>query len=284
MNTGLSDRLKELEHSFSKGQKLIANFIENHYDKVAFMTAAKLGQSVGVSESTVVRFAMEVGYSGYSEFQQAIHDMARNKLDSVQKLKITSENFTLEDLLQASLSQDIDIIKKTKETVDEKEFYNAVDAISHSDSVYIIGAGSSIAPATFLAHYMSLIFDKVTLLDATSEEYMLRQLMHLKKGDTVIGISFPRYTKRAVKAMSYAKDKGATTVAITDNHFSPITEFSKHILTAMSDMVSFVDSIVGPLSLINALIVTIAIKRKTEVSSTLKRLEDIWDEYGVYEK
>ncbi len=284
MNIQLSERLKKCEGNFSKGQKLIAGFIEEHYDKVAFMTAARLGNSVGVSESTVVRFATEIGYSGYSEFQLAIHDMARNKLNSVQKLEITSENYKLDELLEASLNQDIDLIKKTKENIDVDEFYKAVNAIVNSENLYIIGAGSSLAPATFLSHYMSLIFDNVTLLTATSEEHMLQQLMRLEKGDTVIGISYPRYTKRAVKAMAYAKDKGANTVAITDNKFSPITEHSKYVLTAMSDMVSFVDSIVGPLSLINALIVTIAIQKKAEVVKNLNRLEAIWDEYGVYEK
>lgn len=284
MNIQLSERIKACEKDFSKGQKLIAKFIEEHYDKVAFMTASRLGNTVGVSESTVVRFATEIGYSGYPQLQQAMQEMIRNKLTSVQRLRITSEGTPVEELLDASLDQDIDIIKRTREGVCRQEFYKAADAISKSKNIYILGAGSSLALATFLTHYLGLVFEHVTLLEAISEAGILQQLMRIGSDDAVIGISFPRYSKRAVKALKYSVDKGACAVAITDSHLSPLAESAQHVLIAKSDMVSFVDSLVGPLSLINALIVTIAIKRKEDVAKNLQTLEDIWDEYGVYEK
>ena len=284
MNIQLEERIRSKEKSFSKGQRLIAKFITEHYDKVAFMTASKLGSTVGVSESTVVRFATEIGYSGYPQLQQAMQEMIRNKLTSVQRLEITSSNIPLEELLDASLDQDIDIIRRTKEGVSREQFYSAVDALSQAKNIYILGAGSSLALATFLAHYMGLIFADVHMLDATSEAQILQQMVRVTEEDAVIGISFPRYSKRAVKALRYASDRGASTIAITDSALSPIASCARYSLLARSDMVSFVDSLVGPLSLINALIVTIAIKKKHEVTETLQTLEDIWDEYGVYEK
>ncbi|MEG1426376.1 MAG: MurR/RpiR family transcriptional regulator [Oscillospiraceae bacterium] len=284
MNIQLSERIKAREKTFSKGQRLIAKFIEEHYDKVAFMTASKLGNTVGVSESTVVRFATEIGYDGYPQLQQAMQEMIRNRLTSVQRLEITSNAIPIEELLDASIEQDLDIIKRTREGISGKEFYAAADAISGSKTVYVLGAGSSLALATFLTHYLSLIFEHVHLLDAMSEAQILQQMMRLGKGDAVIGISFPRYSKRAVKALKYAQDKGAEAIAITDSPLSPLAQSAQYVLTAKSDMVSFVDSLVGPLSLINALIVTIAIKKKPEVIKNLQKLEKIWDEYAVYEK
>lgn len=284
MNIQLSERIKACEKNFSKGQRLIARFIEEHYDKVAFMTASKLGNTVGVSESTVVRFATEIGYSGYPQLQQAMQEMIRNRLTSVQRLEITSNSVPLNELLDASIEQDMDILKHTRENLCRDQFYAAAKAVSKSKRVYVLGAGSSLALATFLAHYMGLIFDQVILLDAASEANLLQQMMKIDSTDAIIGISFPRYSKRAVKAIKYAVDKGACAVAITDSHLSPLAESAQHVLIAKSDMVSFVDSLVGPLSLINALIVTVAIERKTEVVRNLQMLEDIWDEYGIYEK
>lgn len=284
MNSQLVQKIRQYEKGFSKGQKLIAKYIEEHYDKVAFMTASKLGATVGVSESTVVRFATEIGYSGYPGLQQAMQDMIRNRLTSVQRLEITSTNVPLEELLDASVAQDIDIVKRTLENVSKEAFYGASDAIAKSKNIYILGAGSSLALATFLKHYMNLIFDNVILLDESSEAMVLQQLMKVTKDDAVIVISFPRYSKRAIKAIQYSTDKGACSVAITDIKESPLAKFAKYSIFAKSDMVSFVDSLVAPLSMINALIVTIAIKRKEQLIHNLKNLEDIWDEYGVYEK
>ena len=265
MNIQLTNRIKQNARSFSKGQRLIAKYIEEHYDKVAFMTASKLGATVGVSESTVVRFATEIGYSGYPALQQAMQEMIRNRMTSVQRL-------------------DIDIIRRTKESISHEEFYRAADALVKVKKVYIIGAGSSLAIATFLSYYFSLVFDSVQLISATSEAQILQQMVHIGEGDALVGISFPRYSKKAVKALKYASDRGATVVAITDSTLSPLTKYAEHVLLAKSDMVSFVDSLVGPMALINALIVTVAIKKKDEVANTLLNLETIWDEYGVYEK
>lgn len=284
MNSQLTDRIKENSGGFSKGQRMIAKYIEEHSEKVAFMTAARLGTTVGVSESTVVRFATEIGYSGYPALQQAIQEMIRSKLTSVQRLEMTSTNIDPTRLLDAVLEQDIDILRRTKENVDRKSFYEAADALVGAKRVYVLGAGSSLALATFLAHYLRLVFDTVHLIEATSEATILQQMIRLGPEDAIIAISFPRYSKKAAKTMKYASDRGAATIAITDSSLSPVARVSSHLLLARSDMVSFVDSLVGPLSLINALIVTVAIKKKDEVADTLRKIEGIWDEYGIYEK
>lgn len=284
MNIQLTDRIKQNAKSFSKGQRLIAKYIEEHYDKAASMTASKLGSVVGVSESTVVRFATEIGYSGYPAMQIAMQEMIRNRMTSVQRLEMTSANYPVEALLEATLDQDIDIIRGTKETISSEDFYRAVNALVNVKRVYIIGAGSSFALASFLSHYFSLIFDSVQLIDATSEARVLQQIVHIGEGDAMVGISFPRYSKRVAKSFKYASNRGATVVGITDSMLSPLAEYAQHVLLAKSDMVSFVDSLVGPLALINALIVTIAIRKKDEVARNLHDLESIWDEYGVYEK
>ena len=284
MNSQLSDRIKMKSATFSKGQRLIAKYIEEHSDKVAFMTASRLGATVGVSESTVVRFATEIGYSGYPALQQAMQEMIRSQLTSVQRLEMTSSNIAPERLLDAVLEQDIDILRRTKETVNREDFYRAADALQRAQRVYILGAGSSLALATFLSHYFRLVFDTVHLVEATSEATILQQMIHAGEGDAIIAISFPRYSKKAAKALQYASDRGVSTIAITDSPLSPLARHASHVLLARSDMVSFVDSLVGPLSLINALIVTVAIRRKGEVADTLRKIENIWDEYGVYEK
>jgi DNA-binding MurR/RpiR family transcriptional regulator len=284
MNSQLSERIRQKSSGFSKGQRLIARYIEEHSDKVAFMTASRLGATVGVSESTVVRFATEIGYSGYPALQQAMQEMIRNKLTSVQRWEMTSRNIETERLLDVVVEQDIDILRHTKETIDREEFYRAADELVKAEKVYILGAGSSLALATFMAHYLRLVFDTVHLIEATSEATILQQLIRAKKGDALIAISFPRYSKKAAKTVKYATDQGLSTVAITDSPMSPIAEHASHLLLARSDMVSFVDSLVGPLSIINALIVTVAIKKKADVGETLRKFEHIWDEYGVYEK
>lgn len=251
---------------------------------MAFMTASKLGAIVGVSESTVVRFATEIGYSGYPALQQAMQEMVRSKLTSVQRLEMTSRNIEKERLLDTVFDQDIGILRRTKEHTDHDSFYNAVKALVPVKKIYIIGAGSSLAIATFLSHYFELIFESVHLIEATSDAQIYQQMIRVNKEDAIIAISFPRYSKKAAKALQYASGRGAVTVAITDSKASPLARCASHLLLARSDMVSFVDSLVAPLSLVNALIVTIAIEKKDEVSDTLQRIEDIWDEYAVYEK
>ncbi len=284
VNSHLSERIRENSPGFSKGQRRIAQYIEEHSDQVAFMTASKLGQTVGVSESTVVRFATEIGYSGYPALQQAMQEMIRSKLTSVQRLERTAGNYTEEQLLDAVLEQDIDILRRTKDNIDHAAFYQAVDVLTRARKVYIYGAGSSLALATFLAHYLRLVFDSVQLIDATSEAGIFQQLVWGGEGDAIIAISFPRYSKKAAKTLQFAQAKKISTFAVTDSELSPLAKYAQHLLLARSDMVSFVDSFVGPLTVLNALIVTVAIRRKELVARTLGEIEHVWDEYEVYEK
>lgn len=284
MNHRLSERIRNKSASFSKGQKLIAKYIEEHPDKVAFMTASRLGQTVGVSESTVVRFATEIGYTGYPALQEAMQEMIRSKLTTVQRLEMTFSNTEKDKMLEMVLDRDIGIIRRTKENINHAMFYSAVRALVPAKRVYVLGAGSSLALATFLTHYFNLVFESVTLIEATSEAQIYQQMIHVDKEDAIIAISFPRYSKKAAQALRYAQTKGAATIAITDSELSPLVKYASHLLLARSDMVSFVDSLVGPLSLINALIVTVATEKKEEVSEVLSKIENIWDEYSVYEK
>lgn len=284
MNDQLSEKIQASRRGFSKSQRAIARYLQEHPDEVAFMTASRLGTAVGVSESTVVRFATEIGYSGYPAMQQAVQEMIRNKMTSFQRLEMTSRNIPPERLLDAVLGQDIDILRRTREGLNSQDFYDAVDALVGAKRVFVLGAGSSLALATFLAHYLQLIFDNVLLMEATSEAQILQQMVRVGEGDAIIAISFPRYSKKAAKALKYASSRGMTAIGITDSLLSPLAESASHVLLARSDMVSFVDSLVGPLSVINALIVTVAIRKKNEVSGVLEHIESIWDEYGVYEK
>lgn len=284
MNNLLAIRIQNKMAGFSKGQKLIAKYIEEHYDKVAFMTASRLGATVGVSESTVVRFATEIGYAGYPQLQQAMQEMIRNKLTSVQRMQVTADRIGKSDVLDTVFNQDIDIIRRTMEETSHDNFYKSVDAIIAARKIYIIGTRSSSALATFLSYYFNLIFDNVLLVQSTSEGEIFEQMIRIDKRDVVIGISFPRYSRKAVKAMDFAHKQGATVIAITDSSFSPLAKPADYLLLARSDIASIVDSLVAPLSLINALIVTTALKKSGEVTQVFKRLEDIWDEYGVYEK
>ena len=270
--------------SFSKGQKLIANYILNHYDKAAFMTAAKLGATVGVSESTVVRFATEIGFDGYPKLQKALHEMIRNRLTSVQRIQVTDEQIGQDDVLDKVLNLDIEKIRKTLEETSRKDFERAVDSIVNAETIYIIGTRSAAPLASFMWFYFNQMFKHVRLVQTTSVSEMFEQIMRIKEGDVFIGITFPRYSKRTVNAANFAKQNGAKVIAITDSNISPIAETADHLLLARSDMASFVDSLVAPLSVINALIVAVGIRKKDEISSTYERLEQIWDEYNVYEK
>lgn len=283
MDGRLTERIRAHSDYFSKGQKLIAKFIEEYPEQVAFMTASRLGATVGVSESTVVRFATEIGYSGYPQLQQAMQEMVRNRLTSLQRLEMTSRNITTEKLLDSILDQDVNTLKRTKEQIDHIAFYGAVQALIPAERVYVLGAGSSLALATFMAHYFELIFKSVHLIEATSEAQIYQQMIRVRGEDAIVAISFPRYSQNAKKALQYAKERGAATIAITDTRLSPLAKYASYLLLARSDMVSFVDSLVGPLSVINALIVTVAIEKKNEVGETLQKLEEIWTEYSVYE-
>jgi len=270
--------------TFSKGQKLIAKFILSSYDKAAFMTASKLGKTVNVSESTVVRFAAELGYDGYPSMQKALQEMIRNKLTSIQRIEVSNDRIGNQDVLSMVMHSDIEKIRMTLEETDRKSFDASVEAIVAARRIYILGVRSSSALAGFLSFYFNLIFENVLQVNTTSSSEIFEQILRVGKEDVVIGISFPRYSRRTVKAMRFARDREATVVAITDSQTSPLAEIATHTLLAKSDMASFVDSLVAPLSLINSLIVAVGRKKNEDLSETFEILEQIWAEYEVYEK
>ncbi len=269
--------------SFSKGQKLIARFIMDSYDKAAFMTACKLGKTVNVSESTVVRFAAELGYDGYPSMQKALQEMIRNKLTSVQRIEVSNDRMGNQDILSMVMQSDIEKIRITLDETDRDSFDQAVDAITSGKKVYILGVRSASALANFISFYFTLIFDNVVHVDTTSISEVFEQVMRIGPGDVFLGLSFPRYSKRTVRAMQYAKDRGAKVIAITDSSASPLAEIADVSLYAKSDMASFVDSLVAPLSLVNALIVACSRRNNGQLQSTFSKLEKIWDEYEVYQ-
>ncbi len=284
MNNDLFALINEWMPKISKGHKKIAQYILVHYDKAAFMTAAKLGETVGVSESTVVRFASELGYDGYPGLQKALQDAMRNKLTAVQRIEVSLDQLKDGEVFRSVLMHDIEHIRHTLEETAMADFERAVDNIVSAEHVYVMGIRSSAALASFLGYYFKLMLPNVTLVQTGSRSELYEQLMHLSDKDVLIGISFPRYSKQTVNAISYAHNKGAKSIAITDSVESPIANNADSVLIARSDMVSFVDSLVAPLSLINALIVAVSIKNKEVVASNFALLEEIWDEYDVYEK
>ena len=284
MNHDILALIQENMHTFSKCQKRIANFILESYDKAAFMTASRLGKKVGVSESTVVRFAAELGYDGYPDMQKSLQKMIRNRLTSVQRIEVTNDRIGDQDLLSMVLQSDMEKIRLTLEELDRDAFEKAVDAIVSARKIYIIGVRSSAAIATFLAFYFNLIFDNVVKVSANTASEVFENLLRVGEGDVVIGVSFPRYSSRTVQAMSFARDRKATTIAITDSEASPLAPICTYTLKARSDMASFVDSLVAPLSLVNALLVAVSRKKNDDLAHTFETLEGIWDEYGVYEK
>jgi len=284
MEQDLLSSINEMYPKFSKGQRLIASYIMDHFDKAAFMTASRLGATVGVSESTVVRFASEIGYEGYPELQKALQEMLRNKLTTVQRMDVTTGQLENTNILEKVLNRDIEKIRNTLEKTSTTDFNGAVDAICSAKSIYIIGVRSSAALAQFLSYYFHHIFSNVHLINTTSRSEMFEQIMHMGPEDVLIGISFPRYSKRTVQASHYAHSNGAKVIAITDSDRSPIAGVSDYLLLAWGDMISFVDSLVAPLSLINALLVAIGLKKLDEIAQTYDRLEEIWDKYEVYEK
>lgn len=282
MITHLLTRIDLMMNSFSKGQKRIALYIEEHYDKAAFMTASKLGETVGVSESTVVRFATELGYDGYPKLQKAMQEMIRNKLTSVQRIEVTSSRIGDNNVLDSVLNQDIDKIRRTIEETSHEDFNRAVDEICNAERIYIFGARSTAAIANFLAYYFELIFDNVRVITTTSPASTHEQIFRITGKDVMIGISFPRYSSMSVETMDFARSRGAHAIAITDSMASPLVQSADSILIARSDMASIVDSLVAPLSLINALIVATVLKKKDEVSETFNNLERVWNRDGVY--
>ena len=270
--------------SFSKGQRAIGQFILDSYDKAAFMTASRLGQTVHVSESTVVRFAAELGYDGYPGMQKALQEMVRSRLTSVQRIEIADGRLGNQEVLSTVMQADIEKIRMTLEETDRESFYRAVEAILSAHRIYVLGARSASALADFLCYYFELIFDNTIPVHATSSSETFEQLLRVGEEDVVIGISFPRYSSRTVKAMRFARERGARVIAITDSEASPLAEIATEKLLAKSDMASFVDSLVAPLSLINALIVAVGRRRKRDIERIFSDLEQIWSEHGVYEQ
>ena len=284
MKKDVLERIKRDFSSYSKGQKLIASFILENYDKAAYMTAAKMGALVGVSESTVVRFATQLDYDGYPEFQRSLQEVIRSKLTSVQRIQVTNSRIGDGDVLESVLSADAEKIRRTLESVDRLSFAQAVDKIVGAKNIYIIGVRSSSSLAGFLNFNLRLIFNNVHFVQTTSGSEMFEQLMHMGEDDVMIAISFPRYSKRIINAVEYAHSVGADVIALTDSASSPIAEYADQLLTAQSDMASFVDSLVAPLSIINAIIVGVSRVKGEEISRQLEKLEGIWDEYEVYDK
>ena len=270
--------------TFSKGQKLISNYILENYDKAAYMTASKLGKIVNVSESTVVRFAIELGFSGYPEFQHVLQEIVRTRLTAFQRMEVTNSLIGDGDILSAVLLGDVDKIKDTLDTVDKAAFEEAVEEIAGAKNIYILGVRASSSLAGFLSHGLCMMFDNVKFIQTTSGSEMFEQIMSVGEDDVVIAISFPRYSKRIIHAVNFAKSKGADVVAITDSEASPIAAGANQILAAKSDMASIVDSLVAPMSIINAIIVALSRKKQDELRVRLRRLEEIWDEYDVYDK
>lgn len=282
MYQALLTRIETMMPKLSKGQRRIAAFISEEYDKAAFMTAAKLGETVGVSESTVVRFATEIGYDGYPKLQNAMQEMIRDKLTSVQRIEVTCNRIGTSSVLENVLNQDIDKIKRTLEETSRGDFRQAVDAIVNAKNIYIFAVRSASALANFLAYYFELIFGNVRVVSTTSKVQIYEELFHISEDDAMIGISFPRYSSTAVDAMNFAKDKKASVIALTDSMISPLVEPADYVLLARSDMASIVDSLVAPLSLINALIVATVLTKKDDVINTFQELESAWEKYGVY--
>ena len=279
--------LKKIEQGFdgfSKGQKSIANYITAHYEKAAYMTAAKLGALADVSESTVVRFACQLGFDGYPEFQRALRELVRTNLTSFQRVEVSDSIIGDKDILTQVVLSDAEKLRNTLDTIDRGAFENAVDKIIGAKRIYILGVRSSATLAGFLHYNLQMAFDNLTLVQTTSGSEMLEQIMRIDKDDVMIAISFPRYSKRIINAVEFAKDKGADVIALTDSNASPIAQSADQVLTASSDMASFVDSLVAPMSIINAIAVSVAKKKKEELTVRLKTLEEIWDEYDVYDK
>lgn len=284
MNKNLLVIMEERMSEFSKGQKRIARYILDHYDKAAYMTASRLGSIVEVSESTVVRFAIEVGFDGYPEMQRALQELIRTRLTAVQRVDVTNSLIGDDDVLDKILGADAEKIRRTLDEIDRKSFETAVDKIVSAKSIYIIGVRSSSTLAGFLNFNLRMILDNVKFVQTTSGSEMFEQIMNIGPDDVLIAISFPRYSKRIINAVEYASSTGADVISITDSGQSSIAAGADQLLLARSDMVSFVDSLVAPLSIINAVIVAVARKKPDEVRERLEKLEHIWDEYDVYDK
>lgn len=284
MHSDILSVLTEKAPSFSKGQRRIAQYITESYDKAAFMTANRLGKTVGVSESTVVRFAVDLGFDGYPSMQKAMQEMVLNRLTSVQRIEVASDRYGDQDVISTVFHTDMEKLRQTEETVSREEFSAAVNAILKAKRVYILGVRSVAPLANFLGYYLNYMFNNVHVISGFSAGEMFEKIAGVNGDDVVVAFSFPRYSASTTKGARYCRSAGAKVIGITDSKLSPLGVNSDHVLIAKSDMVSLVDSLVAPLSLVNALIVAIAARREKELSRTLANLERIWDQYEVYEK
>lgn len=279
----LLEQIRLYAETASKGHKKIAAYILENYINASYLTAFNLAKEAGVSESTVVRFAMEIGFEGYPELQAALKSMLKNKLTSLERITIASERMG-DDVLGATLGAEIENLRATLANTDRANFESVVDMILYAKTVYIVGNRSSTSLANFMYFYISLIFDKVRLVQSVSGSDIFEQLFRIGEGDVVVGITFPRYSKRTVDAMTFAHRSGAFTVAITDSGNSPIVPIADKVLYAKNEISSFVDSLVAPMALINSLVSAIGQKKKREVTKNFEKLEKIWDEYSIYDK
>ncbi len=284
MNNDILDLLKERQPTFSKGQRLIAKYITESYDKAAFMTANRLGKTVGVSESTVVRFAVDLGFDGYPSMQKAMQEMVLNRLTSVQRIEVANNRIGDQDVVSMVMQSDMEKLRQTGESLSRGEFNAAVNAILNAKRIYILGVRSAAPLAEFLGYYLNYMFNNVHVITGCGTSEMFEKIVGMDSRDVVVAFSFPRYSSATTKGAQYARSTGATVISITDNRESPLGQSSDHVLCAKSDMVSLVDSLVAPLSVVNALIVAIASKRQKELQRTFESLERIWDQYNVYEK
>ncbi len=275
-------RIEEKYKKLSKGQKRLADYVCANYDKAVFLTAARLGETVGVSESTVVRFATQLGYTGYPGFQKALEELVRNRLNSIQRMEVTYGRISQSEILATVLQSDIEKIKLTLGSIDQKAFELAIDTILNARKIYVIGIRSCAPLASFLTFYLNLICENVTAVNTNSSSEIFEQLIRINAEDVIIGISFPRYSMRTLKALEFASNRKAKVITLTDSVHSPMNLYSSCNLIARSDMASIVDSLVAPLSVVNALVVALCMKKQKEVIRTLETLEEIWGEYQVY--
>lgn len=282
MSENFSQKIDTVYKSLSKGHKKIADYIKSNYEKASFMTAASLGKAVGVSESTVVRFASNIGFDGYPELQKYLQEMVKSHLTSVQRMDVAASRFDGDDMLDKAFAADIEMIKATRDGISRDAFEKSAEAINNAKKIYILGIRSSAAIASFAAFYFRFLYENVVLVDTSATSEIFEQMFHINSDDVCIAISFPRYSTQTVKALKFASDRGATIISITDGEMSPIAQFATHLLVAKSSMVSFVDSLVAPLSLINALVAAAARKKQDDVYNDFRELEKIWDEYHVY--
>ena len=284
MSTDFLLLLQENEPTFSKGQKRIARYITDCYDKAAFMTANRLGKTVGVSESTVVRFAVDLGFDGYPSMQKAMQEMVLNRLTSVQRIEVANNRFGDQDVVSMVLHEDMDRLRQTADTLDREAFQKSVQALMGARRIYVLGVRSTSALANFLGYYLNYMFDNVHVITASGIGEIFEKLVGIGAEDVVVAFSFPRYSTSIIKGAQFCRSVGARVIGITNSAVSPLADSCDYVLAAKSDMVSLVDSLVAPMSVVNALVVALAAQKQQTLAKTFDTLERVWEEYNVYEK